>query len=91
MEGLEASFEDGTDRLPHMNARVDHLLDEALALEPDERSALVVALLDSLDVEDEATITKAWSDEIRRRKDELRSGAASAVPWAEARARLTAL
>ena len=91
MEGLEASFEDGTDKLRPMNARVDHLLDEALALEPDERSALVVALLDSLDGEDEATVTKAWADEIRRRKDELRSGAASAVPWAEARARLTAL
>ena len=31
------------------------------------------------------------ADEMRRRKYELRSGAASAVPWAEARARLTAL
>jgi len=91
MEWLEASFEDGTDKLPPMNARVDHLLDEALALEPDERSALVVALLDSLDGEDEATVTKAWADEIRQRKDELRSGAASTVPWADARARLTAL
>jgi putative addiction module component (TIGR02574 family) len=91
MEGLEASFEDSTDKLRHMNARVDHLLDEALALEPDERSALVAALLDSLDGEDEATVTKAWADEIRRRKDELRSGASSAVPWAEARARLNAL
>ena len=91
MEGLEASFEDGTDKLRHMNARVDHLLDEALALDPDERSALVAALLDSLDGEDEATVTKAWADEIRRRKDELRSGASSAVPWVEARARLNAL
>ena len=91
MEGLEASFEGGTDKLQLMNARVDHLLDEALALKPDDRSALVVALLDSLDGEDEATVTKAWADEIRRRKDERRSGAASAVPWAEARARLTAL
>jgi putative addiction module component (TIGR02574 family) len=74
-----------------MNARVDHLLDEALALEPDERSALVVALLDSLDGEDETTTTKAWAEEIRRRRDELRSGAATAVPWEEARARLNAL
>jgi putative addiction module component (TIGR02574 family) len=91
MEWLEASFEDGTDKLAAMNARVDHLLDEALALGPDERSALVVALMDSLDGEDEATVTKAWADEIRRRKAELRSGTASAVTWAEARARLTAL
>lgn len=74
-----------------MNVRIDHLLDEALALAPDERSALVVALLDSLDGEDEATVTKVWAEEIRRRKAELRTGAAHAVPWVEARARLSAL
>ena len=81
----------GTDGLSFMNARVDHLLNEALALDPDERSALVVALLDSMDGEDEATAMKAWADEVRRRKDELRSGAVDAVPWAEARGRLNAL
>jgi putative addiction module component (TIGR02574 family) len=91
MEGLEASREGSTDKLRPMNARVDHLLDEALALAPDERSALVVALLDSLDGDDEATVTKAWAEEIRHRKEELRSGAASPAPWAEARARLTGL
>jgi putative addiction module component (TIGR02574 family) len=74
-----------------MNARVDHLIDEALQLAPDERSAVVVALLDSLDGEDEATVAKAWADEIRQRRDALRSGAAEALPWAEARARLNAL
>jgi putative addiction module component (TIGR02574 family) len=89
--GLEAFFEGSTAKLRHMNARVDHLLDEALALGPDDRSALVVALLDSLDGEDEATVGKAWAEEIRQRKEELRRGIATAVPWAEARARLTAL
>ena len=79
------------DRLRRMNARVDHILDEALALEPNDRSALVVALLDSLDGEDEATVAKAWAQEIRERREQLRSGATTAVPWAEARARLTAL
>lgn len=74
-----------------MNARVDHLIDEALTLTPDERSALVVALLDSLESEAEAEVAKAWSQEIRRRRDELRSGAAQVVSWAEARARLSAL
>ena len=74
-----------------MNGRVDHLIDEALALAPAERSALVVALLDSLDGEDEATVAKAWPVEIHQRKAELCSGAAQAVPWAEARARLSAL
>lgn len=74
-----------------MNARVDHLIDEALALAPDERSALVIALLDSLDGEDEAAAAQAWAEEIRQRKRELQSGTTKAVPWAEARARLNKL
>jgi putative addiction module component (TIGR02574 family) len=74
-----------------MNARVDHLIDEALALAPDERSALVLALLDSLDGEDEAVVAKAWADEIRQRKSELRAGATRAAPWDEAKARLSHL
>jgi putative addiction module component (TIGR02574 family) len=71
-----------------MNARVDHLIDEALALDPSERSAVVIALLDSLDGDDEASVAKAWLDEIRRRKHDLRSGVTQAVPWFEARDRL---
>jgi putative addiction module component (TIGR02574 family) len=74
-----------------MNARVDHLIDEALALPPAERSAVALALLDSLDGEDEAAVSEAWADEIRRRKQELRSGATRAVPWEQAKARLSAL
>jgi putative addiction module component (TIGR02574 family) len=74
-----------------MNSNVDHLIDEALSLAPDERSAVALALLDSLDGEDEASVAKAWADEIRQRKADLRSGAAKAVPWSEARARLSAL
>ena len=74
-----------------MNARVDHLIDEALALAPEERSAVALALLDSLDGDDGAEVNKAWADEIRRRKEELRSGAVQAVPWEQAKARLSAL
>jgi putative addiction module component (TIGR02574 family) len=74
-----------------MNARIDHLIDEALALSPDERSAVALALLDSLPGDDEAEVSKLWAEEIERRKAELRSGATKAIPWAEARARLNAL
>jgi putative addiction module component (TIGR02574 family) len=74
-----------------MNARVDHLIDEALALAPEERSAVVLALLDSLPGGDEAAVDEAWAEEIRRRREELRSGATKAAPWAQAKARLSAL
>jgi putative addiction module component (TIGR02574 family) len=74
-----------------MNARVDHLIDEALALDPSECSAVVIALLDSLDGDDDASVAKAWLDEIRQRKHDLRAGVTQAVPWGEARDRLRAL
>lgn len=78
-------------KLGPMNARVDHLIDEALALAPDERSAVLIALLDSLDGEGDATVAQAWTDELRQRREELRSGAVQAVPWGDVRARLNAL
>jgi len=74
-----------------MNARVEHLIDEALALERDERFAVVLALLDSLDGDDEVTAAQAWADEIRKRNSEVHAGTTPAVPWAAARARLGAL
>ena len=74
-----------------MKPHVDHLIDEALALAPEERSAVALALLDSLDGEDESQVSMAWAEEIRQRKKDLRSGTTKAVPWAEARARLNAL
>ena len=74
-----------------MNARIDHLLDEALLLPTDDRSALVVALLDSLEGSDDASLSDAWRQEIRRRRAGLRDGTIVPVPWGEAKARLTAL
>ncbi|WP_141292095.1 addiction module protein [Ideonella azotifigens] len=74
-----------------MTARVDQLLDEALSLPTDERSALVVALLDSLEGSDDACISEAWRAEIRRRRAGLRDGTIVPVPWSGAKARLRAL
>ena len=78
-------------RLRRMNAHVEHILDEALGLPADERSALTVALLDSLGGSDDSSITEAWRQEIRSRQAALRAGTVKAVSWAEARARLSAL
>ena len=78
-------------RLILMNARVDHVLDEILALPTEERSAVAVALLDSLETADTASISDAWRAEVKRRRDELRSGAVRAVPWPEVKQRLGSL
>lgn len=78
-------------RLNSMNARVDHLLDEVLGLQVEERSALAVALLDSLETADEATVSELWRAEVNRRRAELRAGLAHAAPWAEVRQRLSSL
>ncbi|MBI3149582.1 MAG: addiction module protein [Betaproteobacteria bacterium] len=74
-----------------MNATVNHILDEALGLPPDERSALSVALLDSLEGSDDSSISQAWRQEIRARQAALRAGIVRAVPWADAKAKLSAL
>ena len=74
-----------------MNARVDHLLDEVLGLPAEERSALAVALLDSLETADEATISELWRAEVNRRRTELRAGRVQAAPWTEVRQRLISL
>ena len=74
-----------------MNARVDNLLDEALTLPTGERSALVAALLDSLEGSDDPGISQAWRLEIERRRAGLRDGSTVAAPWAEARAKFTSL
>jgi putative addiction module component (TIGR02574 family) len=77
-------------KLQRMNARVDHLLEDVLRLAPEERSAVAAALIDSLEVADQASIPEAWRKELLRRRAALAAGQVSAVPWAEARARLAA-
>jgi putative addiction module component (TIGR02574 family) len=74
-----------------MNARVDHLLDEVLGLSVEERSALAVALLDSLETADETTVSELWRAEVSRRRAELRAGRVQAAPWTEVRQRLSSL
>jgi putative addiction module component (TIGR02574 family) len=71
-----------------MNARADLLLDEILELPAADRSAVVVALIDSLQEGENSAISEAWRSELLRRREALRSGAVKAASWAEARARM---
>lgn len=70
-----------------MNARIDHVLLEALALGPEERSLVVLSLLDSLqgDGATDDAVTASWIAEARRRDDDIHAGRAKAVPLDEMR------
>jgi ABC-type thiamine transport system substrate-binding protein len=75
-----------------MNKNVIRLFNEILSLNQSERSALLLALFDWYDEEltsDDAL--EAWKQIAQDRLDSLDRGDSSAVPWAEAKARLLAL
>jgi len=63
------------------------ILDEALALPPEEREALVDALSESLEPIEMST---EWKDEIRRRIEAIERGESKLVSWSEVRSRLGA-
>ncbi|MBC7699496.1 addiction module protein [Aquabacterium sp.] len=70
-----------------MDARVDHLLLEALALAPEERSLVALSLLHSLqsDGATDQAVTESWVSEARRRNEDITDGRTKAVPVEEFR------
>ena len=66
------------------------VLAEALRLPSPARAALAAELIASLDEHVDSDAEAAWSLEIRRRLDEVDSGAVRPVPWADARRRILA-
>ena len=60
-----------------MAMKREQIEDEARRLPRDERARLAEALISSLD--EEAEVERAWDVEIRRRVDELRSGAVEGI------------
>ena len=71
-----------------MNARLHRMLDKALALDHDERWALITILLDNLEIDSPKSVANDWADEIRKRKSELESGVTTPTPWFMVRARI---
>ena len=61
------------------------LLEEALKLSPEARSALASSLLERLDEAVDEGAEAAWAEETGKRIRELDSGAVMPVPWSEAR------
>ena len=74
-----------------MMSNVKRVLSEALALPPDERADVAVTLLESLEEPEDEGVEQAWAEEIRRRIQEVESGAVQTIPWSEARLRFLAL
>ena len=74
-----------------MTPEVFDILKKALALPPEARAALAESLLESLDEHPpDQGMKAAWSEEIKRRIEEVDSGKVQLIPYAEVRRRLMA-
>jgi putative addiction module component (TIGR02574 family) len=75
-----------------MTQEVSEILKKALALPPEARAAIAGSLLESLNDApvDEGGVEAAWSEEIKRRIEEIDSGKVQMIPYEEVRRRLAA-
>jgi putative addiction module component (TIGR02574 family) len=65
------------------------LLQKALALSQEERTAMARSLIESLEGAPQEGAERAWDEEIARRTAELDSGKAKTVSWEEVRQRIS--
>lgn len=73
-----------------MSPSAQKILEDALQLPPDEIDWLVESLLIKEKGEPEAKIEAAWDGEIKRRLDEIDSGAVKMIPAARVHAEMIA-
>lgn len=64
------------------------VLKEALALGEADRASVAGALIESLQTGFDPEAEQAWDAEIRRRVEELDSGAVETIAWSDVRKRL---
>ncbi len=77
--------------MSQMTPQVSEVLEKALALSTQDRGLLIDRLIESLDEGPaEEGVEEAWSDEIKRRVDEIQSGKVEMIPGGEVRRRLAA-
>jgi putative addiction module component (TIGR02574 family) len=76
------------DYTSNMSPIAEQLLKQVLTLGEQDRASVAGALIESLDGPSDEGAEEAWDREIRRRVEELDSGAVQTVPWTEVRARL---
>ena len=71
-----------------MTLEVENVAKKALNLSPSARAYLAKILLESIDYEEDFTISKEWIDEIHRRCKELDDGEVVSIDGEEALGRL---
>jgi putative addiction module component (TIGR02574 family) len=72
-----------------MSAAAKELIEAALKLDAHEREQIADAFWDSLDHgDDEASVEKAWEEEIARRCKEIDEGRAELVAWEDVKAEI---
>ena len=71
-----------------MSPTAAQLLKQVLTLDESDRASVAGALIESLHGPADPDANEAWDVEIRRRVEELESGAVTAVPWRDVRERL---
>jgi putative addiction module component (TIGR02574 family) len=75
-----------------MTEEASEILKRALALPSEARAAIASSLLESLDEgPTDESVEAAWSDEIKRRIEEIDSGKVQLIPYEEVRRRLAAM
>jgi hypothetical protein len=75
-----------------MTAETRQVIAAAMRLSRDQREIVVAVLSEELDDEGGDSVEEveaAWLEETRRRLAEVRSGAVTPLPWAEAKQRLS--
>ena len=66
-----------------MPLTIEQLAEEAMHLPVAERALLADRLVESLDMSDPDEIQRIWAGEVIRRREEIRSGQAKAIPGEE--------
>jgi putative addiction module component (TIGR02574 family) len=71
-----------------MRATAEAVLKQALSLDEKDRASVAGALIESLQYQADSDAEEALDVEIRRRIEDLESGAVETIPWKEVRERL---
>ncbi len=75
--------------LSEIMASVEQIMKEALTLPSAARALLAEKLVESLEFDVDERLQTLWTDEAKKRRDEVRSGTVSPIPGEEALARLS--